>query len=134
MHGSRYLCSGADHSVRRIATSEEGVPAPFGGVVSPDLINAFTTSRTKPNMNPPTTVPYVTEAGAQSQPSMACGWRAPAAYRRLKGACKCPGQSHAALALMSKADPKSPDNDLDLPMSSFGRSRGGPRSTALERA
>lgn len=45
-----------------------------------------------------------------------------AAYRRLKGACKCLGQSHAALALMSKADPKSPDNDLDLPMSSSGRS------------
>jgi hypothetical protein len=31
-------------------------------------------------------------------------------------------KSHAALALMSKADPKSPDNDLDLPMSSSGRS------------
>jgi hypothetical protein len=43
--------------------SEEGVPAMFGGLVSPDLINAFATNRTKPNMNPPTTVPYITEAG-----------------------------------------------------------------------
>src|SRR5215471_10950668 len=33
-----------------------------GGLVLPDLINAFATSRTKPNMNPPTTVPYITEA------------------------------------------------------------------------
>jgi len=30
------------------------------------------------------------------------------------------GASHAALALMSKADPKSLDNDLDLSMSSSG--------------
>jgi hypothetical protein len=63
--------SGADQFARRIATSEEGVPAMFGGLVSPDLINAFATNRTKPNMNPPTTVPYITEAGTQSQPSMA---------------------------------------------------------------
>src|SRR5262249_21136645 len=69
--GSRYLCSGADQSVGRIATSEEGVPAMFGGLDSPDLINAFATNRTKPNMSPPTTVPYITEAGTQSQPSMA---------------------------------------------------------------
>ena len=34
----------------------------FGGLVSPDPINAFATSRTKPNMNPLTTVPYITEA------------------------------------------------------------------------
>ena len=42
--------------------SEEGVPAMFGGLVLPDLINAFAPNRTKPNMNPPTTVPYITEA------------------------------------------------------------------------
>jgi len=47
----------------RIAASEEGVPAMFGGVVSLDLINGFTTNRTKSNMNPPTAVPYITEAG-----------------------------------------------------------------------
>ena len=47
----------------RIAASEEGVPALFGGVVSLDLINALATDRTKANMNPPTTVPYITEAG-----------------------------------------------------------------------
>jgi hypothetical protein len=56
-------CSGADQFAERIATSEEGVPAMFGGLVSPDLKNAFATNRTKPNMNPPTTVPYITEAG-----------------------------------------------------------------------
>ena len=50
-------------SAPRIAMSEEGVPAMFGGLVSPDLINAFATNRTKPNMNPPTTVPYITDAG-----------------------------------------------------------------------
>src|SRR5262249_2296611 len=50
-------------SAPRIAMSEEGVPAMFGRLVSPDLINAFATNRTKPNMNPPTTVPYITEAG-----------------------------------------------------------------------
>jgi len=50
-------------SASRIAASEEGVPAMFGGVVSLDLINAFATNRTKPNMNPPTAVPYITEAG-----------------------------------------------------------------------
>ena len=55
--------AGADQFAWRIATSEEGVPAMFGGLVSPDLINAFATNRTKPNMNPPTTVPYITEAG-----------------------------------------------------------------------
>ena len=54
----------ADQSTPRIATSEEGVPALFGGVVSLDLINALATNRTKPNMNPPTAVPYITEAGA----------------------------------------------------------------------
>ena len=54
---------GVDQSAPRIARSEEGVPATFGGLVSPDLINAFATNRTKPNMNPPTTVPYITEAG-----------------------------------------------------------------------
>jgi len=42
--------------------SEEGVPAMFGGLVSPDLMDAFATNWTKPNMNPPTTVPYITEA------------------------------------------------------------------------
>jgi hypothetical protein len=56
-------CSGADQFAQRIATSEEGMPAMFGGLVSPDLVNAFATNRTKPNMNPPTTVPYITEAG-----------------------------------------------------------------------
>jgi hypothetical protein len=56
--------SGADQFAEQIATSEEGVPAVlFGGLVSPDLINAFATNRTKPNMNPITTVPYITEAG-----------------------------------------------------------------------
>jgi hypothetical protein len=39
------------------------VPASFGGVVSLDLINALATNRTKANMNPPTAVPYITEAG-----------------------------------------------------------------------
>ena len=58
------------------------------------------------------------ERATEERLRLACS----AAYRRLKGACKCPGQSHAALALMSKADPKSPDNDLDLPTSSSGRS------------
>jgi hypothetical protein len=38
------------------------VPALFGGVVSLDLINALATNRTKANMNPPTTVPDITEA------------------------------------------------------------------------
>jgi hypothetical protein len=47
----------------RIASSKEGVPAPFGGVVSLNLINRFATNRTKSNMNPPTAVPYITEAG-----------------------------------------------------------------------
>jgi hypothetical protein len=54
----------AEQSAPRIARSEEDVPARLGGLVSPDLINAFATSRTKPNMNPPTTVPYITEADA----------------------------------------------------------------------
>ena len=35
----------------------------FGGVVSLDLINALAPNRTKANMNPPTAVPYITEAG-----------------------------------------------------------------------
>ena len=52
---------GADQSAPRIARSEEDVPAMFGGLVWPDPINAFATSRTKPNMNPPTTAPYITE-------------------------------------------------------------------------
>jgi hypothetical protein len=39
-----------------------GIADTFGGLVSPDLVNAFATNRTKSNMNPPTTVPYVTEA------------------------------------------------------------------------
>jgi hypothetical protein len=52
-----------DQSAPRIAASEEGVPASFGGVVSLDLINALATNRTKANMNPPTAVPYITEAG-----------------------------------------------------------------------
>jgi hypothetical protein len=48
----------------RIAASKEGVPAMFGGVVSLNLINSFATNRTKSNMmNPPTAVPYITEAG-----------------------------------------------------------------------
>jgi hypothetical protein len=50
-------------SASRIAATEEGVPAPFGGLVSLDLINAFATNRAKPNMNPPTTVPSVADAG-----------------------------------------------------------------------
>jgi hypothetical protein len=39
-----------NHSAPRIATSEEGVPAIFGGVVSLSLINSFATNRTKPNV------------------------------------------------------------------------------------
>jgi len=59
-----HQCNGANQFAERIATSEEGVPAAvFGGLVSRDLINAFATNRTKPSMNPPTTVPYITEAG-----------------------------------------------------------------------
>jgi hypothetical protein len=53
-----------DKSAPRIAASEEGVPALFGGVVSLHLINAFATNRTKASMNPPTAVPDITEAGA----------------------------------------------------------------------
>jgi hypothetical protein len=60
---------GTDHadfgqliSAWRIAASEEGVPAMFDSVVSLDLINGFATNRTKPNMNPPMAVPYITEA------------------------------------------------------------------------
>jgi hypothetical protein len=49
------------HSALQIATSQEGMPALFGGVVSLDLINAFATNRTKANMNPPTAVPQITE-------------------------------------------------------------------------
>jgi hypothetical protein len=41
------------------------------GVVSLSLINSFAKSRTKPNMNPPTAVPYITEAGSQAQLFMA---------------------------------------------------------------
>jgi hypothetical protein len=54
---------GADQLAPRIATSQEGVPAMFGGIVSLSLINAFATNRTKPNMNPPMAIPYITEAG-----------------------------------------------------------------------
>ena len=57
------LYTWGDQSVPRFAASEEGVPALFGDVVSLDLINALATTRTKANMNPPTTVPYITEAG-----------------------------------------------------------------------
>src|SRR5215510_13043703 len=49
-------------SAWRIAASEEGVPAMFDNVVSLDLINGSATNRTKPNMNPPMAVPYITEA------------------------------------------------------------------------
>jgi hypothetical protein len=52
---------GADQAAPRIARSEEDVPATFGGLAWTDPINAFATSRTKPNMNPPPTVPYITE-------------------------------------------------------------------------
>jgi hypothetical protein len=67
------LGAGAERpiSAPRIVASEEGVPAIFGGVVSLDVINRFAKSRTKPNMNPPTAVPYITEADTQSQLSMA---------------------------------------------------------------
>jgi hypothetical protein len=51
------------HSASQIALSQEGVPALFGGVVSLDFINTFAMDRTKANMNPPTAVPYITEAG-----------------------------------------------------------------------
>src|SRR5262245_29510614 len=51
------------HSAPQIAASQERVPALFGGVVLLDLVNPFATNRTKPNMNPPTAVPYITEAG-----------------------------------------------------------------------
>ena len=40
----------------------------------------------------------------------------------VKGALQMSGAKSRPLALMSKADTKSPDNDLDLPMSSSGRS------------
>src|SRR5215472_12252416 len=43
-------------------------------------------------------------------------------------------KSRRPSALMSKAEPKSPDHDLDMPMSSIRLVRGRPRSTALERA
>src|SRR5262249_32782869 len=43
------------------------VPAMFDGVVSLCLINGFATNRTKPNMNPPMAVPYITEANTQTQ-------------------------------------------------------------------
>jgi hypothetical protein len=52
-----------DQSAPRIAASKEGVPAMFGRVVLLNLINDFATNRTKSNMNPPTAVPYITEAG-----------------------------------------------------------------------
>jgi len=56
-------CNLGKQSAPQIAASQEGVPALFGGVVSLNLINAFATNRTKTNMNPPTAVPYITEAG-----------------------------------------------------------------------
>jgi hypothetical protein len=60
-----------NHSAPRIAASEEGVPAIFGGVLSLNLINSFAANRTKSNMNPPPAIPYITEADTQSQRSMA---------------------------------------------------------------
>jgi hypothetical protein len=60
-----------NHSALRIAASDEAVPAIFGGVVSLSLINSFATNRTKPNMNPPTAIPYIAEADTQSERSMA---------------------------------------------------------------
>jgi drug/metabolite transporter (DMT)-like permease len=58
-----FVCYGLSLALFVIALrSEEGVPALFGGVISPDLINAFATNRTKPNMNPPMAIPYITEA------------------------------------------------------------------------
>jgi hypothetical protein len=60
-----------NHSAPRIAASKEGVPAIFSGVISFDLIGSFAMNRTKPNMKPPTAVPYITEADSESQLSMA---------------------------------------------------------------
>jgi hypothetical protein len=45
----------------------------FDSVVSLDLINGFATNRTKPNMNPPMAVPYITEADTSTQLSVAVG-------------------------------------------------------------
>src|SRR5215831_18163615 len=45
----------------------------FDGVVSLGLINGFATNRTKPNMNPPMAVPYITEANTQTQLSVTLG-------------------------------------------------------------
>jgi hypothetical protein len=53
------------------AASKKGVPTLFGLVVLLDLVNAFATSRTEANMNPPAAIPYITKAGTQSQLSMA---------------------------------------------------------------
>src|SRR5262249_3526181 len=47
----------------RCVLSKEGVPAGFGGLVLRVLINGFAAHRTKPNMNPPSAVPDVTETG-----------------------------------------------------------------------
>jgi hypothetical protein len=68
---ARWRAERPNHLAPRIAASEEGVPAIFGGVLSLNLINSFATNRTKPNMNPPTAIPYITEADSQSQLSVA---------------------------------------------------------------
>jgi hypothetical protein len=68
---ARWRAERPNHSAPRIAASEEGVPAIFGGVVSLSLINSFATNRTKPNMDPPIAIPYIAEADTQSQRSMA---------------------------------------------------------------
>jgi hypothetical protein len=54
---------GQKYSAPRNAASKEGVPTIFGGIVFLVLINALATSRTKSNMNPPSTVPDITETG-----------------------------------------------------------------------
>jgi hypothetical protein len=50
------------HSGPRSAVSQGGVPAVCGGVVLCVLISGFAVNRTKPNMNPPSAVPDITEA------------------------------------------------------------------------
>jgi hypothetical protein len=50
------------HSNARIAASEKGAPAVFGGFVSLLLINQFAMSRTKASVHPPAAIPKTTGA------------------------------------------------------------------------
>src|SRR5215831_5963477 len=58
----------------------------------------------------------------RARPKNGCGWRAQQPTEDLKAPANVRGKVTPPLAPMSKADPKSPDNDLDLPTSSSGRS------------